>query len=64
MKATCPKDKTHKTFVTVAHVTQDWIVDEHGNFIEEVKTVEVIEPPNVDNIWTCATCGEEAIVED
>lgn len=37
MKATCPNNPDHKSFVTVAHVTQDWIADE---FIRELETLE------------------------
>lgn len=65
MKAICPKNKDHKEFITVAHVTQDWRVDEKGNFLKVVDDcLEVTHDPNKDNIWSCAICGAEAIVED
>lgn len=35
MTATCPNDPAHKRFVTVAHVTEDWMVDEHGEPIPD-----------------------------
>lgn len=62
MLARCPKNYEHKTFVTVAHVTEYWLVDEHGNFIEVdgCGGGEVLTPPDAGNIWTCAKCGVEA----
>jgi hypothetical protein len=66
MKATCPKDPTHKRFITVAHVTEDWVVDETGDFLEVFDTggdTEVVCPPQPDNHWTCKECGHEAKVE-
>ena len=37
MKAVCPNNPNHNRFITVAHITQDWKVDENGNFIEVVE---------------------------
>ena len=52
-------------FITTAHVVQDWKVDGLGNFIEAVNpAVETTHKPDVDNIWTCATCGTEAILSE
>lgn len=64
MKAICPKDANHKEFITVAHVTQDWKVDERGEYLEVIETLETTHGPNTGNTWTCNICGEEAIVED
>jgi len=66
MKARCPKDPAHKEFVTVAHVTEDWVVDENGGFVEVFRPSEsiVTHGPTVGNIWTCNKCGAEAVVED
>lgn len=63
MKATCPNSPDHKTFETVAHVTEFWEVDEEGNFLNNLDGGEVTHGPNVDNIWTCMTCQAEATVE-
>jgi hypothetical protein len=62
--ARCPKNTAHKRFVTVAHVTEDWIVDEHGEFLESGGdgVGEVTHPPDPDNTWTCVECGAEAEV--
>lgn len=57
----CPNNKKHKTFITVAHVAEDWEVDGEGNFIDTQGTVEVVAKPNEDNTWTCKTCGAEAV---
>jgi len=62
MKAICPKNPDHKTFITVAHVSEDWKVDEHGEFLEKVGDVQVDAGPDTDNNWSCATCGAEAEV--
>ena len=64
MKATCPNSEEHKAFTTVAHVSQDWKVDDEGNFLACVGDIEVIAPPNPYNIWTCEECGAEAEVEE
>ena len=67
MKATCPKNKKHKKFITTAHVMQEWIVDEKGNFIEVRdggESLEITSDPHPANVWTCAICGEEATVEE
>ena len=63
MKATCPKDPTHKRFKTVAHEMHEWLVNEEGDFIEDIECLEVSHDPDIGNIWTCAECGAEAKVE-
>lgn len=64
VQARCPKDESHQEFVTVAHITQDWKVDEKGNFLEVAEDcLEVTHGPDRDNIWSCHICGAEAIVE-
>ena len=54
----------NETFVTTAHVVQDWKVDAYGNFIEDLGTTETVAPPDDGNIWTCTACGAEAVVMD
>lgn len=65
MKAQCPKNPEHKEFITVAHVTEDWVVDENGEFLEvfDGSQSEIVAPPNPDNTWQCKVCGTEAEVE-
>lgn len=65
MKARCPHSPEHHRFITTAHVSQDWIVDREGNFIDEVPgNNEIVAKPRKGNIWTCAECGATAIVTD
>lgn len=64
MRATCPNDPTHETFVTVAHVSEDWLVDRNGSFIESCGTLETVADPDPGNLWTCRTCGAEANVSE
>jgi len=65
MKATCPNNVEHKKFNTVAHVTEFWVVDEEGNFLEVAEDVgEVTHGPDPGNIWICEECGAEAKVRD
>ena len=66
MKASCPKNPAHNRFVTVAHVTEDWVVNEYGEFIEvqNDSEVEVVAPPDPDNFWVCNECGTTADVEE
>lgn len=64
IEAICPKDPNHKEFAVTAHVTQDWIVDEKGNYIKTTnECVEVTHTPNSEDIWTCAICGTQAILK-
>jgi len=60
MKATCPNNPNHKRFITVAHVSEDWIVDEEGNWLETLQSLETVAKPNPGNSWTCAECKAEA----
>jgi hypothetical protein len=62
MKAICPNNENHKKFNTTAHVVQEWVVDESGNFLEELSTLETTHPPTIDNVWYCSECGAEAEV--
>jgi len=64
MKATCSKNKDHDKFVTVAHVSEDWVVDREGNWISTIGSQETVAHPHPENTWTCYLCGEPAIVEN
>jgi len=65
MRATCPNSPEHKEFVTCATVCEDWIVDEEGNWTTTPKYSDTVtvHGPNIDNVWTCTECGQEAVVE-
>jgi hypothetical protein len=60
--AVCPTDPTHRRFLTVAHVMEEWEVDEKGNFIQTTQSLQTDHGPDPDNIWGCVTCGAEAKV--
>jgi len=62
MKAVCPNNPAHDTFITTAHVAESWLVDNEGNFVSRVSSDEVVAKPHPDNIWTCNECGAEAEV--
>lgn len=53
-------------FFTPAHVSETWIVDGAGNWLETVTTGDdIIAPPDNGNIWECINCGAEGVlVED
>lgn len=45
------------TFYVTAHVTQGWIVDEKGNFLECIdECEEVTHRPDDEDIWKCSRC--------
>lgn len=51
-----------KRFVVTAHVTQDWVVDEFGNYIKTIEDcIEVTHRPDSDDLWECFECGYSAI---
>lgn len=64
MNARCPNNPEHDQFITVAHVTEDWVVDREGNFLEEApaQDKQTVHGPTVGNTWTCRECGADAIV--
>lgn len=62
----CPKDRTHKQFIATAHVTQDWIVNEEGDFLDlfsEDGNGTVTHYPDRHDLYQCADCNTEAIHE-
>ena len=62
----CPNNPNHNTFITTAHVVEEWVVDEHGNFIEHCGegALETAHGPSHDNVWECASCGCAATKEE
>ena len=59
--ARCPEDSSHNSFVTSATVVEDWVVDAYGDWQGTVECAEVLHRPSDDNVWTCATCGTQAV---
>lgn len=62
MRAICPIDPKHDKFYTMAHVAEEWLVDEHGDFLEVHERCETTHEPDMYNIWTCAICSATAKV--
>lgn len=53
----CPKCGG-KTFLSTAHVTQDWELNEFGTFQKCLNDcIEVTHEPDQDDIWDCSECG-------
>lgn len=56
----CPKCG-NKRFYATAHVVQEWLVDEDGDFIQCTEDcLEVNTFPDDDDIWICSKCGYDA----
>lgn len=59
-KKRCPKCDS-KTFCVIAHVTQEWLVDENGCKCDVTEQcIDVSHQPDDDDIWVCASCGHNA----
>lgn len=57
----CPNGCPNATFITAAHVMQDWEVDAEGEFLKTVdECAQIDHGPHNDNIWACSRCGAEA----
>ena len=59
---TCPNSPDHKLFHVTAHVTEEWVVDSHGDFVTVApdQSREVVHRPTQGDLFTCTECGEEA----
>lgn len=63
IRATCPANKDHSRFETVAHVSEVWEVDREGNFLSvRPGGGQVLHRPDIGNYWRCLECGAEAVV--
>ncbi len=61
----CPNNPRHRRFMTTAHITEVWIVDERGEYIEALEgDKEVTHGPDPGNNWTCYECNEQATIVD
>ena len=47
-------------FETTAHVQELWRVNERGELLEVLHTLDVTSGPDHDNTWVCCECGAEA----
>ena len=57
MKITCLTDEDHNEFYVTVVVNQEWLVDKHGNFLEEGEFIGTINGPTSDKEYTCKECG-------
>jgi len=69
MKLACPANPEHKRFSVMAHVTEEWIVDENGDFLEmgSVDVGSVTQRPRVGSDefhFVCDDCGTDAITKE
>lgn len=60
MIAVCPRDKTHDQFIGSAIVRRGWLMDKHGELIEETQSTETLDWPNFKDQWICSECGAVA----
>lgn len=59
-KAVCTKNPKHKQFYASAHVVQDWMVDEQGNWVKTTcNCSEITHSPDSEDVWQCAICGAD-----
>lgn len=63
----CPNFCKDSTFLTTAHIMQEWEVDENGTFLAVAdEYMETTHGPDRGNIWGCTKCGaiEREVVID
>lgn len=63
MIARCPNNSEHARFETTAHVQQLWLVKRNGEFVTVIKDLDTTHPPDERNVWICAECGAQALVD-
>lgn len=64
MNITCPKNPKHKRFQVTAHVTELWLVDEQGNWVETLDgTQDVVHKPEKGDLFICHDCENESVAK-
>ncbi|KKM00326.1 hypothetical protein LCGC14_1805520 [marine sediment metagenome] len=61
----CPNNPDHKRFNVTAHVSEEWIVDEEGTFIDVAQGSsggEILHKPDLEDYYVCLECITEAKV--
>jgi hypothetical protein len=53
MNAVCHRCPDHATFVTTAHVVEEWRVTADGSHIETATSLETTHAPGPSNTWCC-----------
>lgn len=65
MRLICPNNPNHITFYGHATVTQDWLLDQRGEFLDESEScLDVVRYPQVGDDFACAECREIAESSD
>ena len=60
----CPKCGGN-IFTSIAHVTQEWMLDGHGNFMESISNcIDVTHKPDDEDLWECLDCNYNAAGSD
>jgi hypothetical protein len=64
MKITCPKDATHDKFYVTAHVAEEWVVNDKGDWECTVESGggDIVHRPDSQDLYTCRDCATEAKV--
>lgn len=65
--AVCPKDSSHVRFLATAYVSEEWIVEPDGQWIEYADPqlcVVVLHEPDIEDTWICAECNAIANHEE
>ena len=55
----CPTDSSHTEFITAAVEHHDWVVNGHGDFIEDLGCAETVVDTEELFCRTCSTQAEE-----
>jgi len=65
MKIVCPDKPNHNRFSVTAHVTEEWIVNETGEFQEVTgSSGEVLHRPDSQDYYVCIECNTQAKVTE
>ena len=64
MYLVCPKNNRHRKFSTTAKELHDWIVDEEGNFVDDLGCRDVIGKLGMKDEYECSLYGTKAVVLD
>lgn len=63
MTIACPNDASHLEFRVSVRVTEEWLVDERGEFVRMFSEErEAIKRPDPDSDYQCIACGAWAEV--
>lgn len=66
LKLKCPNNCASQEFWATAHVTQDWVIDSEGDFVDVIANSEstTLHYPDIDDSIVCRECHQEAIKEE